>query len=303
MAISFYILFVLNLGIAIISYFLGPLPEYIQLTMAATLVTLIGIPHGAIDNTLFLKTTQSNETIFYSFYLTLIAIYVLLWVYLPVISMVFFLILSSYHFGQSQLQRYQKIGKRTRNWLYFIWGTAVLSGLIFLQYENITKLMKESNDLMVFESLFTYVYFKVIFYTSLLIFLCLIFVNRKEMKKGNILKELLYLTLILSTFYFQPVLLGFSLYFAATHSLEVMFSEFKFLKQKENSMGALAFIRSLIPFTVLSIVGASILMGMIQLGWLHISHSFLVFIVIASLTLPHSIVMELFYRNLNRKAS
>lgn len=296
MSISFYILSALNILLTLAAAAWGGLPESFHMGMAAILVTIVGIPHGAIDHTLFLKSTRSNLTVFFTFYLLLIGLYVYLWIHWPVMSMAFFLMLSSYHFGQSQLQKYLAVNKSIRWIMYVLWGTVIISGLIVFNFDEILKLMNNDAEFLLFQPLFQYSYFSTLFVGSLVLLLGFLVFFSKQMGWSSIGRELLYLGLILITFYSQPLFLGFSLYFATSHSLDVMFSEYRFLLKRNQSFNIAKFLKSLLPFTLLSLFGIAFLMMLIIFNWIAVNPILLLFIVISSLTLPHSVVMEYFYR-------
>ena len=67
------------------------------------MVLFIGIPHGAADSLVALKTYQLNSySRFFSFitaYVTLVALVILAWVYYPILSLMGFLFISAFHFG------------------------------------------------------------------------------------------------------------------------------------------------------------------------------------------------------------
>ena len=73
-----------------------------QLIYSSILILLLGIPHGAIDHVLFFKKRKMSQLKFYSIYLGLSFLFVILWHILPVTSLILFLLISAFHFGESQ---------------------------------------------------------------------------------------------------------------------------------------------------------------------------------------------------------
>ena len=71
------------------------------------MVALFGIPHGAIDNIILLSENNVSPFKFYFWYIMAIILYVICWIYLPVFSFVVFLLLSCFHFGESQLANFK----------------------------------------------------------------------------------------------------------------------------------------------------------------------------------------------------
>ena len=101
-----------------------------QLIGCLTLIILFGIPHGAIDNVLSLSESNLSKNSFYFLYLLSMIFYAALWFITPIFSFIFFLLLSSYHFGESQLSNYN-IKNIFSKIIYLVWGVALMSTLFF----------------------------------------------------------------------------------------------------------------------------------------------------------------------------
>lgn len=291
MSITFYILLFSNLIFFIASQFFPDLFFEYQTPTALLLIAFIGIPHGAVDHLLFLKKTNRNKTYFYSFYIALLTLYGISWIYFPMISLSLFLILSAYHFGQSQFEKYD-VHTLTKKIIGFIWGVIVLSGLVVFNFNEIQILLTDYEELNAFVSLFNHEYFKLICLISTITFLIIGLVN---LRFKSLVKELIYISLIGVTFLIQPLLLGFALFFIFNHSYTVMRSEYKFLSKYDTHFNLSKFIKALTPFTLLSILGTSFLYYLSSTGWITMSLPFILLITISSLTFPHAIVMEVFY--------
>ena len=73
-----------------------------QLIYSSLFILLIGIPHGAIDHILLFRKREMSQLTFYSIYLGLIVGFIILWHITPIFSLLFFLLISAFHFGESQ---------------------------------------------------------------------------------------------------------------------------------------------------------------------------------------------------------
>ena len=67
---------------------------------------LTGVPHGAVDYFLFKQLRQQeggnfSAIRFFGGYLLLIAAYIVVWNFAPTIAFLLFILVSAYHFGQS----------------------------------------------------------------------------------------------------------------------------------------------------------------------------------------------------------
>lgn len=293
MVISFYILLFANILILLMDTFFNSIVSDYELLISTVLILSIGIPHGAIDHILFLNKTDKNKYFFYGFYLFLIALYILVWIIFPLISLSFFLILSAYHFGQSQFHKKNELTVSQKKIISFFWGTAVISFFVIVNIEEIKSILLSYSDFAIFLDLFNLPFFWVIFTFSFLFLGLFGFFNKEKFQYKN---EIIYLALIFATFSLQSIYIGFSLFFVFNHSLEVLRSEYVFLDRINRNFNVLQFMVKLLPFTGLSVFGVLFFYYLSTIQFLELSLPLLLLISISSLTLPHSIVMELFYR-------
>ena len=280
--------------------FEGELSLSTQLYLSLAAIFAVGIPHGALDHIIFLKNNSCSQTKFYSIYIGTMMVYVGLWFLLPKFSLVTFLLISAYHFGQSQFSTYDRITKSFKILLYLFWGISILSGLVYYRNDEITAFLIADNHIEHIAAVFNaelYLYLNII---SLAITLILLMVSvfSSNITIEALARELLLLVLIHTSFYVLPVILGFSLYFVILHSGKVLLDEYEFFRLKIDRLDLWKFIKMLLPITAISIF---FLLGLIytsSIGWLPISNTFLALILVSIFTLPHSIVMEIFYEKL-----
>ncbi len=290
----------LNVFHWLLQLIIGDIPTWMQVSLAAFLIALVGIPHGAIDHVLFVKNTKASPLFFYGFYLALIILIVFIWLLFPKVGLVLFLILSAYHFGQSQLSSYNSIPALMKALLYFLWGSSILSALVVYNQVEIFHICGASKDLLQLLVVFQSPVFKLLLLFSTLCFL--LFFTRFAGRIGfqNVAVELFVLGLIHLSFCTQSILIGFSIYFATLHSMEVLQEEFSFLKSKLSNFNFLSFVRLLMPYTILSLLGICSLLLLSYYTFLPMSGTLIIFISISALTLPHSVVMEQFYSVLRK---
>lgn len=289
---SFYILLLSNVIIHLLNASFGGIIDQNEVWLSVILIAFIGIPHGAVDHILFLKKTNHSQIFFYTFYLLLILFYVLGWIFFPQISLAFFLLLSAYHFGQSQIQQYTDLPERMSKVLSVFWGVTILSGFVVINFDQILDLMILQSDFNVFTELFNFNVFALIFSVSFFLLTITSIYYRHHI---NFKKESIYLLLIITTFLWQSPFIGFSLFFAFNHSLEVLQSEHSFLSRVKKNFKYIDFVKDLAPFTLLSLFGISFFYILSEMELFELSLPLLVLISISSLTLPHAVVMEIFY--------
>ena len=72
------------------------------------LILSIGISHGSLDNVKGKKLFQiygiNNSAIFYLLYILIALAILTLWIVVPLLSLIIFLIVASYHFGKEDTQ-------------------------------------------------------------------------------------------------------------------------------------------------------------------------------------------------------
>ena len=107
-----------------------------QVNLLLVVLFVLGIPHGALDFFIDKKIQNKqgihHSLVFFGKYFSNMAIYALIWYYLPTIAILIFIGLTAYHFGEIDW-----IGKAENKWhqlMYFMLG---LSWILFLLSKNI----------------------------------------------------------------------------------------------------------------------------------------------------------------------
>ncbi len=273
-----------------------------QSLVSIAFVFLLGIPHGAIDHILFMEERQINPISFYGLYLGLMGVYLLCWIWMPVWSLVFFLLLSAYHFGQSQLSDITTGNRKQSIVLYFAWGISILSAMIWYNRVEISEIAALYPDLDSVMLAFDMPLYQILVPVSTVVVLLVLAYQlwQKEIEPGRFFMELYVLALIHFSFAALPLLIGFTLYFVILHAMKVMDEEFTYLSLRRDGFSVFQFIKLLTPYSLLSLVGVFFIYLLSQNLHYFPSEILLFFILISILTLPHSIVMDLFYKNYKR---
>ena len=81
----------------------------------------IGIPHGSVDHIIAFINPEarkfSNRLTFYIIYISLILLNILIWIISPFIGLFVFLIISCYHFGETQVIGYNSTNNKLLNFV------------------------------------------------------------------------------------------------------------------------------------------------------------------------------------------
>lgn len=264
-----------------------------------TAILLLGIPHGAIDNILMKRRTGWNSARFYFFYLSLISLNALLWFIYPAVSLLIFLLISAYHFGQAQLSHNLKRETKSKQWSYLFWGNLVLASFFYFNSEEIlsyfTDFPASENILLLFnkEFLFTFMLFNL-----LGLAICFYDFYRKELLDAqSLIIECITLILIMAIALLFHFIFGFTIFFIFLHAFPVLVQEYEELYSSKKWDHLPSFLKLLSPYSILSLIGIFGLLYLKEIELIDLSYLYLILIAISSITLPHAWVMQKFYKD------
>ena len=248
----------------------------------------IGIPHGSVDHIIAFINPKSrrfkSKLSFFTVYLSLIVLNIIIWVFSPYLGLFTFLLVSCYHFGEAQVIGFNNTKNKLLN---FVLGANILLSLFL---NNIFELQFILLDLTLFSSIDLSSYDKTFFLLISVAVLMISVVYFKIEKKVPLYAEMSILYLI---FYHTDILTSFSIYFGFSHSLPMLLLEYKEMKEKN----FLSFYAKTLPFTILAII-FGIILYYYNNDLLTANNLILfTFIVISSLTLPHVFIMKDFVEN------
>ena len=248
----------------------------------------IGIPHGSVDHIIAFINPQArkfeSKLIFYVVYLSLIVFNIILWVISPFLGLLVFLIISCYHFGETQVIGYNPTDNKILN---FVIGANILLSLFL---NNIVELQEILYILPQFSSLDLSGFDSVFFLLISVAILMLSIVNFKIKRKVPLYAEI---TILYMVFFHTDLLTSFALYFGFCHSLPMLMLEFKEFKTDS----FMKFYIKTLPFTILSIIFGFLLYQFNNDLLTSDNLILFVFIIISSLTLPHVFIMKDFVKD------
>ena len=268
-----------------------------QIIYCSMLIIAFGIPHGALDHILFFKKRNTSQIKFYSIYLGLVLSFIILWIYFPLLSLTLFLIISAFHFGESQFEEIE-IKKYTHSLLlYLIWGLSLLINLIFYNVNELNDFTTFFEDTESFYYLYNHEYITYGFILFNIVTVCMLLnlIRMKIINWNKLFSELFLFGLIHLTFYLFPFIIGFTLYFVILHSIKVMNYEYNFLKNESKNFNWVNFLKLVTPYTLLSLFFTGLFFVLSYNDIIPISIPLLSIIIISAITLPHAIVMHIFY--------
>ena len=276
-----------------------------ELILAVLFISLIGIPHGATDHLIFRNLAKPflgarKMVYFYIYYLMLIGLYALLWWKLPIISFFLFLILSAYHFGQSNWNFVPFNSKILGSIYYFLWGAYVIVSPVVFNYDNTQPIIQDIVRQSPPDIALGWRWGMVIGLFAANLLLAFGLVLSKRLGVRAFLEEVLNLVILGAVFYMTPVLLGFAVYFVLWHSLSSVMDQVKFFQERKAVYSIGKYVKDTLPFTLLALVGMAAMfwmqfefMGTIEIG--------LLFVFISIVTLPHMILIDQLYNDGHEK--
>ena len=248
----------------------------------------IGIPHGSVDHIIAFINPEArkfnSKLIFYTTYLSLIVFNIALWVISPFLGLLVFLIISCYHFGETQVIGYNSTDNKLLN---FVVGANILLSLFLnniVELQEILYIIPEfaNLDLSAFDSVF--------FLLISVAVLMLSIVNFEIKRKVPLYAEI---TILYMVFFHTDLLTSFALYFGFCHSLPMLMLEFEEFKNDN----FIKFYLKTLPFTILSIIFGFLLYQFNNDLLTSDNLILFVFIIISSLTLPHVFIMKDFVKD------
>ncbi|MBD1156984.1 Brp/Blh family beta-carotene 15,15'-dioxygenase [Pelagibacterales bacterium SAG-MED20] len=263
------------------------------------LILTIGISHGSLDNIKGKKLLNilgiSNIYFFYSIYILISFLVIIIWFFFPILTLVSFLVVASYHFGKEDTNFLVIDNSLTNQIFYFLKGLLIVIAPLNFHFEetlNIFKVLFVES-----EKFYLYLGYLENFKIIQIIFLLSVFSNfylfAKNFKFFNFSIFLDFFSILILNYYLSP-LLAFTFYFCFLHSIRHSFSLIIELDNSNFKNGLFMFLKKAIPLTSLTII-----IYLITLFYLSNFFEFndatlkVIFIGLASLTFPH-ILLEYF---------
>ncbi|MEL7003114.1 MAG: Brp/Blh family beta-carotene 15,15'-dioxygenase [Bacteroidota bacterium] len=259
-------------------------------------IFLVGIPHGAVDHLIFFKKKKvpgRSLLKFYSQYIGLIFIVGIVWYFFPGFSFLTFLVISAYHFGQSQLY-YFRVKKWFGHVLYLVWGIFVLSSIILFNFAECQ---------LIFESFEWFNAPKVLSPTVLMAFylvsgatLCVGFIGAyltHSITSREVFFETLLVIILIVMSVKATAVFTFTVYFGLWHSFKSLILEYEEVKTIIQT--PLRFILALLPFTLMALIGLIGAYYLLTFNFTDISPYMVFIVIISALTVPHLLVMDKLY--------
>lgn len=265
-----------------------------QLYFLILMITLTGVPHGSLDffveRQSFINSKQniSIQTFFIK-YLFSMLLYGIVWWLFPTLSLLAFIAMASYHFGEIDWPR--RSNRKLDSTLYSMYGFLLIAFILTSHISSVAPILETivqkewSAALWLKWGNILFPYICVLLGLKLLV---LSYIHAKLGWKRTVLYQFLVQSILLILIiYLLPLYLSFGFYFGLWHSLLSFNLIRKQMKVSNDWPGWIFMAKKAIPFTTIAWVGILALLfisSAFQTEWLVLSN---LFIGIAILTLPH----------------
>ena len=187
-------------------------------------ILVIGVSHGSLDHLKGKRLLKifdiKNVLFFYASYILLAIFIILIWVLLPAISLLLFLVVASYHFGKEDTQFLTTNNNLINQLLFFFKGSLIILAPMFFHFNEtvaIYKFLLIEDE--AFYTILDYIETNKILLIGIVLSTLssvLLFIKEFEIKKFVIFLD--YFSIIILNYYLSP-LVAFTLYFCFLHSL------------------------------------------------------------------------------------
>ena len=267
------------------------------------LILSLGVSHGSLDHIKGRKLLTifkiKNMFIFYLTYILMAISIIILWIIIPSVSLVMFLLVASFHFGKEDTQFLIVENSYFNQLLYFLKGSLIILAPMYFHFDEtvlIFKLLLVDNEIF-YKGLAFIEINKLLLLGIILSTLSniLLFSNKFELKKFTIFLD--YFSILILNYYFSP-LVAFTFYFCFLHSIRHSITLVSELDENNLSNGLKIFLKKSLPLSILT--ATFFLIGLYLLNNTYdINSSILkiIFIGLASLTFPHILLEYLIEKN------
>jgi Brp/Blh family beta-carotene 15,15'-monooxygenase len=245
---------------------------------------IVGIPHGAVDH-LLLDSKKFNLLKFVVQYLLIIAAYFMVWQWFPVFSLLLFIAYSAFHFGESEMvEMHVSMHSFAQKAYAFVLGLSILLLIIFLHLNESILVLNSMQGVSDFVASLNLLQYKnLVIAVSCVLLMPMWWISKKTV---------LFLVGILLLGTQMPLMLAFGLYFVGSHSVNAWGHIAGKLKIAPKKL----YLESL-PFNVGALLIFLLFFYLQQTNAQLIqSYAAVFFVFLACVSLPHIILMHLFYK-------
>lgn len=261
----------------------------VENSLAYIFILSLGILHGSNDLTLMRSMTKGNIYDFkkdLGLYLGGMIFTFVIFILWPVIGLFMFILISGYHFGEQHLGDKMSSSAIIKMPLFTLYGLLIFFMLFYVHYEEVEAIVSGITNLSIDR-----IYYKYLYYSSLsaVLLYCTVVYSLGKLQV-SLIEELAYVILFYILFMNSSLLWSFAIYFIVWHSLpslkDQLFNIYGVIS-KESITG---YLKSSVLYWIISVIGIYLLFAFTK-DDLEM-FNFLFVTLLASITLPHVIVLR-----------
>jgi Brp/Blh family beta-carotene 15,15'-monooxygenase len=258
-----------------------------QAILSGIFLCIVGIPHGSNDYLYREDRTTWGLIKFLASYLGIIALYALLWYYIPLAALILFFVISFHHFGQSNHEN-QSIWHLPS----ILWGVILIVLPVIIHFEEailIFKSMLAYNQTYAIDQIYPtqFTLWKMI---SISVLCIAYLVSIYLLEKKELLKYIIQFALITIWYFFTPLLFGFIMVFCLWHSFQSLRHQKSYFQSIVKSSSRYFYL-AMLPFSSIALVAFAAYLYYFDF---HIGGAF---ILLSLITLPHVLVTHRQYQH------
>lgn len=280
---SFKLIFFSTISCLILSFFIS---QFVQNLIVFSGILSFGIIHGANDLLLLKKNLNTNKDSIISLlipYLIMVFSFGIFFYLIPSLALIFFVLFSSYHFGEQQWTMFSEKKQNNLGFFYFTYGLFLFSFLFWSNNSFVSEIIYDITAINIDAVIYDY-----LLYISTLGLIFLGIINFKSLSDQLIVQSFL-LVLLSVIFYNSNLLLAFGIYFVFWHSIPSIIEQSDYIYGYSNLKSFINYLKSALIYWIISLFGLLVLYSLLkdyQSLLLSIFFSFL-----AAITFPHTLVI------------
>ena len=266
--------------------------EFIHNILIFSGILSFGIIHGANDLLLLKKKLNKTTHSLFSLlvpYLMMILFFGIFFYLFPSFALIFFVLFSSYHFGEQQWTMFVDKKEKKLVSFYFSYGFFLFSLLFWFNSVFVNQIILDITGINIEFMIFNYFLY---FSSGLLIFLG--FLNLKYIS-NQIVIQLLLLILLLIIFYNVNLIMAFGIYFVFWHSIPSIIEQSEFIFGSSDLKSFQNYFKNAVIYWLISLFGLLILYYFLK-DYQNLLVS-IFFSFLAAITFPHTLVIFKMKRN------
>jgi beta-carotene 15,15'-dioxygenase len=257
------------------------------------LISILGVSHGALDHIKGFKLMKiykmHNGYFFYPIYIFCCLLVIFFWMLFPLITLILFLLVASYHFGKEDSCVEDIIKKKYINILYLLKGSFVVLAPLTIHTEE---------TLQIFQILSVNLplpHENVLLALMLISFIANLVIMGLSNYEGFLLAD--WITILILNLLYSPIV-AFTIYFCFLHSVKHSFGLIYEIDKKNFKAGLNKFVKKALPLTIITTILFTVSVY-ILINYYVLDEAILkvIFIGLASLTFPHILLEYLIEKN------